>query len=62
MEVSVEVHKIIKCTKYSTVFFTSGGVVDGALLRLSLIEEIVKDTNFLSTSFSVKHSQTFRES
>ena len=31
MEVSVEVHKIIKCTIYSTVFFfffTSGGGVD----------------------------------
>ena len=62
MEVPVEVYKIIKCAKCSTVFFTSGGVVDGVLLRLSLMEQIIKDTNFLSTSFSVKHSQTFRES
>ena len=37
MEVSVEVHKIIKCAIYSTVFFNSGGSVDDVLVRLSLI-------------------------
>ena len=46
MEVSVKVHKIIKCTIDSTVFFTSGGGVDDVLLRLSLIKQIIKDTNF----------------
>ena len=45
MEVSVEVHKIIKCTIDSTVFFTSGGGVDDVLLGLSLIKQIIKDTN-----------------
>ena len=34
MEVSVEVHKIIKYTIYSTAFFTSGGGVDDVLVRL----------------------------
>ena len=60
MKVSVEVHKIIKCTIYSTVFFfTSGGGVDDMLVRLSLIKKIVKDTNLMCISFIVKHSQTF---
>ena len=62
MEVSIEVPKIIKCTIYSTAFFYSGGGVDDVLMRLSLIEQIIKDTNLMSISFSVKHPQTFRES
>ena len=62
MEVSVKVHKIIKCTIDSTVFFTSGGGVDDVLLRLSLIKQIIKDTNLMSISFSVKHPQTVWES
>ena len=32
MEVSVEVHKIIKCTIYGTVFLNSGGGVDDVLV------------------------------
>ena len=52
MEVSIEVHKIIQCTIYSTIlFFTSGGDVDDVLLRLPLIEKIIKDTNLMSISF-----------
>ena len=62
MKVSVEAHKIIKCTIYSTVFFTSSEGVDDMLARLSLIKKIVKDTNLICISFSVKHPQTFRES
>ena len=64
MEVSIEVHKIIQCTIYSTIFFffTSGGDVDDVLLRLTLIEKIIKDTNLMSILFNVKHPQTFRES
>ena len=62
MEVSVEVRKIINCTIYSTAFFTSGEGVDDVLVRLSLIEQIVKDTNLISISFCVKHPQTFWES
>ena len=56
MEVSVKVHKIIICTIYSTVFFTSGGSVNDMdmLVRLSLIEEIIKDANLMWISFSVK--------
>ena len=55
MEVSVEVHNIIKFTiqKYSTAFFTSGGDADAALVRLSLIKHIIKDTILMSISFSV---------
>ena len=62
MEVSVEVHKIIKYTIYSTVCFTSGGGVDDVLVRLSLIEQIIKDANLMCISFSVKHPQTFWKS
>ena len=44
MTVSVEVHKIIKFTIPSPIFFASGGGVPA---------------NSMSISFSVKHSQTF---
>ena len=51
MEVSVEVHKIIICTIYNTVFFfASGGVVDNMLVRLPLVEEIIKDANLTCIS------------
>ena len=63
MDVSVEVHKIIKCTLYiQYCFFTSDGGVNVVLVRLSLVEHIIKDANLMSISFSVKHSQTFWES
>ena len=45
MEVSVEVHKIIKCA-YNTVFFPAGGGVDDMLVRLSLIKPIIEYVNF----------------
>ena len=61
MEVSVEIHKIIKCSIYSTAFLTSGGAVDDVLVRLSLIEQIIKCASSMSISFSVKHPQTFWE-
>ena len=49
MEVSVEVHNINKCTINSTAFFfTSGGGVDDVLVRLSLIEQIIKDAMLMS--------------
>ena len=32
------------------------------LVRLSLIEQIIKDANLMCISFSVKHPQTFRKS
>ena len=59
MEVSFEVRKIIKCAMYSTVFFPSGGGVDGILVRLSLIKQIIKDVNLMYISFSVKHPPNF---
>ena len=55
MEVSVEVHKIIKCAIYSTIFFHSGGGVDDVLVRLLLMEQIIKDVSLMCISFSVKH-------
>ena len=58
MEVSVEVRKIIKCAIYSTVF-PSGGGVDGVLVRILLIEQIIKGVNLICISFSVKHLQIF---
>ena len=63
MEGSVEVHKVIICAICSTVFFfTSGGGVDDMLVRLSLVEEIIKNANLMCISFSVKHPQTFGKS
>ena len=62
MEVSVEVHKIIKCAIYNTVFFPSGGGVDEVLVRLSLIKQIIKNVNLMCLSFSVKHPHIFWES
>ena len=60
MEVSVEVHKIIKCAIYSIVFFPSGGGSNDVSVRFSLIEQIIKDVNLMCISF--KHPQIFRES
>ena len=62
MEVSVEIHKIIIFIIYNTDFFyrfTSGGGVDDVLMRLSLIEQIIKDANLMSISFFVIHPMTF---
>ena len=47
----------------STVFFfTSDGGFDDVLLRVPLIKQIIKDTNLMSISFSVKRPQTSWES
>ena len=46
MKVSVEVYKII-CATYSIIFFNSGGSVDGVLVKLSLVLQIIKDANFV---------------
>ena len=59
MEVSFEVDKIIKCAIYKTVFFPSVGGVDDVLMRLSLIEQIIKGVNLMCMSFTVKHPQIF---
>ena len=59
MDISVEENKIIKSTIYNTVFFTSVGGADNVLVRLSLIEEIVKVVNLMCVSFSAKLPQTF---
>ena len=61
MEVSVAVHKVIICTIYSTTFLNLGGDVDEMLVRLSLVEEIIKDANLMCISFSVKHPQALLE-
>ena len=64
MEVSIEVYKTIKFEYaiYSTIFFPSGGGVDDVLVRLLLMEQIIKDVNLICISFIVKHPQTFQES
>ena len=54
MEVSVEVHKIIKFTIYNTVL-----LLQEMLVRLLSIEQIIKDASLMCISFSVKHPQTF---
>ena len=58
MEVSVEVHKIIKFTIYNTVLLLQVRV----LVRLLSIGQIIKDANSMCISFSVKHPQTFQKS
>ena len=62
MEVSAEVHKIIKYAIYSIVFFPSGGGVDDVLVSLSIIKQIIKDITLMCIAFSVRHSEIFRES
>ena len=47
MEISVELHNIIKCAIYDTVLFPSGGGVDDVLVRLLLLEQIIKDVNLM---------------
>ena len=46
MEVSVELHKIIKLL-YTVLFFLSGGSVYDVLVRLSLIKQIIKDFDLI---------------
>ena len=63
MEVSVEVYKIIKCAIYiKYCFFPPGEGVDDVLVRLSLIEEIIKDVKLMCIAFRFKHPQIFWES
>ena len=62
MKVSFPVDKSIKFTIHNTAFFTSGGGVDAVLVRLKLIEQIIKDSNSMCISFSAKLPQTFCES
>ena len=63
MEVSVEVHKIIKCAIYiQHCFFPPGEGVDDVLVRLPLIKKIIKDVKLMCIAFSVKHPQIFWES
>ena len=49
MKVSVEVQKIIKFTIYIYIYIyiyiTLGRCVDGVLVRLPLIKQIIKDAN-----------------
>ena len=47
MEVCFEIDKIIKCAIYNTLFSPSGGGVEGVLMRLSLIKQIIKDVNLM---------------
>ena len=61
MEVSAEVHKVIKCAIYSIAFFPSGGGADDVLVRLPLIKQIIKDVTWMCIAFSVRHPQIFLE-
>ena len=47
---------------YPVLFLlTSDESDDDVLVRLSLIEQLIKDANLMSISFSVKYPQTFWE-
>ena len=58
MEVSVEVHKIIKYGMSSPVFFPSDGGVDDVFLRLSLIKQTTKDI-YLMCIYSVSNTDRY---
>ena len=62
MKVTVEIHKIIICTIYSTVFLTWGWYVNDVFMRMPLINQIIKDASLICIAFNVKHPQTFWES
>ena len=48
--------------QYCFVFIIiSGRAVDDLLVKLSLIEQIIKNPSLMGISFGVKHPQTFRE-
>ena len=48
--------------QYCFIFIIiSGRAVDNLLVKLSLIEQIIKNPSLMGISFSVKHAQTFRE-
>ena len=48
--------------QYCFIFIIiSGRAVDNLLVKLSLIEQIIKNPSLMGISFSVKHPQTFRE-
>ena len=61
MEFSFELDKIKKRAIYNTFFLLSGEAVDGVLMRLLLIKQIIKDVNLMCISFSDKHPQIFWE-
>ena len=46
MKVTVEIHKIIICTIYSTVFLTWGWYVNDVFMRMPLINQIIKDASW----------------
>ena len=56
-EVSFQVGEIIKFT--IILFFFLGVGMDEFLVRLLLIEQIIKDVNTMSIFFSVKHPQSY---
>ena len=62
MEVSPEVHKNYQMYYIQYCFFTSGRGVDGALVKLSLIKQIIKDITLMCIAFSVRNPQIFWES
>ena len=45
----------------NTVFFSTGVDVDEVLVRMSLIEQVIKNSDSMWILFSVKHPQTFLE-
>ena len=47
---------------YTVPFFPLGWGVDEVLVRLSLIEQIIKDVNLMCIWFRVRHLQMFQES
>ena len=61
MEVSVEVHKIIKCTIYSTTFFTSGGGFDDVLVNRTNYQGCQFDKSFIQYQTSTDISGIVNE-
>ena len=61
MEFLLRYKKLLNVLYTVPFFLTSGGGIDNVLVRLSLIEQMIRDANSMCISFSVKNQQTLRE-
>ena len=56
------IHKIFKLTICNTIFFYSGRGDGEVLVKLSLMEQVIKDASSMHISFRVKYPQIFWDS
>ena len=61
MEVLLRYKKLLNVLYTVPFFLASGRGIDNVLVRLSLIEQMIRDANLVCISFSVKNQQTLWE-